>query len=260
MTDPHLSADIDLSEPVQIAEGVYWVGFEDPAGSLRCNAYLMVDGTSAALIDPGSVPHFPVVARKVLSRVDPSSIEAVILQHQDPDLCGSLSVLEDLIGRDDLIIAAHSLAGVLIRYYGLSRPIFEVDANGWQLRLASGRLLYFGYAPYLHSPGSIMTYDWATKVLFSGDVGGTRVAGGPLFAGDEYEAEAAAFHREYMPPGPTLGLLMERLERMEIEVLAPQHGRIVLGGRIRSLLQALRALKPGAAAEQAGLFPALEGA
>jgi len=259
MTTPLAATEPDLSEAVPIAEGIYWVGFEDDAASLRCNAYLLVDGSSAVIFDPGSVPHFPVVGRKVLSIVDPGQIEAVVLSHQDPDLCGALPVLEDLIGRDDLVIAAHSRMSVLIRYYGLHGPLYDVDQHGWQLRLQSGRQLYFGFAPYLHAPGAIMTYDPVTKVLFSGDLGGTAVGGGPLFAGDEYGAEAAEFHRAYMPPGRTLAVLLDRLAALDIRIVAPQHGRVVVGPeRIRQLIEALKAVEPGAAAADAGRFPALE--
>jgi len=259
MSEAARTPEPDLSEAVPIAEGTYWVGFEDPGGSLRCNAYLLVDGTSAVLFDPGSVPHFPVVGRKVLSLVDPTQIEAVVLSHQDPDLCGALPVLEDLIGRDDLIIAAHSRMSVLIRYYGLRRPLYDVDRNGWELHLRSGRRLLFGFAPYLHSPGAIMTYDPVTRVLFSGDLGGTIVAGGPLFAGDEYPPEALEFHHAYMPPGDTLRVLLDRLGRLDIQVWAPQHGRVIAGPqRIAQLMAALRGVETGRAAEDAGRFPALE--
>ena len=45
---------LDYLQPIEIAEGVFWVGFADTNIGLRCNPYLIVDGDEAVLIDGGS--------------------------------------------------------------------------------------------------------------------------------------------------------------------------------------------------------------
>lgn len=40
--------------PVEIAEGVFWVGARTADGGLTCNPYLLVSGEEAVLIDSGS--------------------------------------------------------------------------------------------------------------------------------------------------------------------------------------------------------------
>jgi hypothetical protein len=48
--------DIDLESSVEIAEGVYWIGFYDEQAGLHCNPYLIVDNDEAMVIDGGSRP------------------------------------------------------------------------------------------------------------------------------------------------------------------------------------------------------------
>ena len=98
----------DYSNNVAITREIYWVGFYDEEAHLHCNPYLLIDEQDVVLFDPGSIPHFPIVMRKVIDLVKPSDISLIVACHQDPDVCGNLAVMEDVIGRPDLKIAAHS--------------------------------------------------------------------------------------------------------------------------------------------------------
>ena len=69
---------MNYDEAIEIADKIHWVGFYDRVANFHCNPYLIIDGDEAVLIDPGSVPHFPIVARKVISLIDPKKIEAAI--------------------------------------------------------------------------------------------------------------------------------------------------------------------------------------
>ena len=39
--------------PIELGEGIYWVGSASEIDHLNCNPYLIVDGTEGVLIDPG---------------------------------------------------------------------------------------------------------------------------------------------------------------------------------------------------------------
>ena len=53
--------------PVEVAEGVYWVGAGDLKlkTQLNCNPYLVIDHDEAVLIDPGSPLDFEYVLKNV---------------------------------------------------------------------------------------------------------------------------------------------------------------------------------------------------
>lgn len=62
-------------EPVDIAEGVYWVGYSDENRGLHCNPYLIIEGDEAALIDGGNRDDFSTVMLKILrTGIEPSQI------------------------------------------------------------------------------------------------------------------------------------------------------------------------------------------
>ncbi len=221
---------IDYNEPIKVAEGVYWVGFYDEKANFHCNPYLLIDGSEAILIDPGSIPHFPVVARKVFSLVKPKQITKIILHHQDPDLCASVPIFEDLIARSDMKIVLHPRAGFLVWHYGVKSEFINIDEKQ-TIEFGDGRKLKFVNAPYLHTPGVFMTYDEKTKTLFSSDLfGAFSKPDWSLYANvDAYLEEMAAFHAPYMPSKEILAHTMSKLEKMDIDMICSQHGSIISG-------------------------------
>lgn len=220
------SGQIDVSGPVEIADSIFWVGFNDESAGLRCNPYLLVDGDEAVLIDPGSVPHYPLVHSKVVSVISPRRITSIIVHHQDPDLCASIPRFEEIIG-GNLQIVTHARAAILIAHYGTRSPFYYVDQNDWKLTLASGRTLRFIFAPYLHFPGAFMTYDEKTGILFSGDIFGALSFDWNLYANEYYIEAMKAFHENYMPSREILASAMKKVKRLDVKMIAPQHGSII---------------------------------
>lgn len=207
---------------------------------------MIADGDECVLIDPGSIPHFPIVARKVLDIVNPASISTLIVSHQDPDVCGNLAVIEDIIGRDDLKIAAHSNSLRLIRHYGLSSQEYAVDEHQYKLVLKSGRVLEFQYTPFLHSPGAITTFDRKTKSLFSADIFGAVSEKWNLFAEGDFLSHMAAFHQLYMPSNRILKHCMEQqFEKLPIGRILPQHGSVLENDQVQQAIDFLKTLPCG---------------
>ncbi len=232
-------------QAIAVAADTYWVGFYDEAASLHCNPYLLVDDPDVVLIDPGSVPHFPIVMRKVIDLVDPGTIRAVVVSHQDPDVCGSLPVVEEVVQRDDLLIAAHTNSVRLVRHYGLSSDFYAVDTHDMRLTLEGGRVLEFIATPFLHSPGAIATYDTKTRTLFSGDLFGAISADWSLFAEGDYLSPMTPFHQAYMPSNAVLRSCIERLERLRIDRICPQHGSVLEGDAVTRAYEHLKSLPCG---------------
>ena len=145
------------SQAVELAKGVYWVGYHDPKDLLSCNPYLLVDGKEAVLFDPGGVLNYSKVAQKIFSIVEPAQISHVVLHHQDPDLCACMPLLEKVIDQGQMKIVTHSMASIIIRYYGLKSEFYLVDKNLYSLRLKSGRMLRFLTTPFCHFPAAIVT-------------------------------------------------------------------------------------------------------
>ncbi|MCK5688585.1 MBL fold metallo-hydrolase, partial [Myxococcota bacterium] len=177
--------ELDINNSVAITRDIFWTGFYEESSKLHCNPYLLIDNEDVVVFDPGSIPDFPVVMRKMIDHVNPSEISLIVVSHQDPDVCGNLAVLENLIERDDLKVAAHTNTIRLIQHLGIESEFYPVEKNNNEIILKSGRKLEFIFVPFLHSPGAIVTYDTETKSLFTGDIFGTKGDDWSLFAGGE---------------------------------------------------------------------------
>lgn len=231
---------------IDILRDTYWVGFYDESADLHCNPYLLIDHEDVIFFDPGSIPHFPIVFRKVLDVVNPNEITAICLSHQDPDVAGNIAVVEDVIDRDDLKIVTHSTNVRMIKHYGIKSSFYEVDKHEHKLVLASGRVLEFMYTPYLHSPFTIITYDTKNRTLFSGDLFGAISREWDLFAKGDSFASIDAWHKFIIPNNQILKNCLEKLEKRKIDRILPQHGSVIQGDDVAKTIEHLKNLSCGA--------------
>ena len=237
----------DYESAVEIAPGVFWVGFYDAPSGLHCNPYLIVEGDEAVVIDGGSRPDFATVMLKILQTgVTPQQIKALIYQHYDPDLCGSAPNFEDAIRQKDLRIISAAENTMFIRHYSISSPVESLSKLKYQYQFSSGRRLQFIKTPYSHSAGSFMTFDPQTGVLFTSDLFGSYGVQWELFlhlAGDCIECKDLSrcprklpncpvndilnFHRNIMTSTRALRFSLEQIAKVPFKILAPQHGSII---------------------------------
>ncbi|MEG3640373.1 MBL fold metallo-hydrolase [Magnetococcus sp. PR-3] len=236
---------LNYDRPIAITRDIHWVGFHDAEANLHCNPYLLIDDEDVVVFDPGSIPHFPIVTRKIIDLVKPQEITLIIAHHQDPDVCGNLPVIEDVIGRDDLRIAASLNTIRLIRHYGIKSKFHDTSQQGGKLSLRSGRELQFIPTPYLHAPGAIVTYDTKSRSLFSSDLFGAIDHNWALYAGDHFPQSMDSWHQQYMPSNTILAPAMARLSQLQIDRILPQHGSIIEGEQVKVAIEHLRQLPCG---------------
>ena len=221
----------NYNAPVKISDHVYWVGNYDPTDSFQCNAYLILVHGKGVIIDPGSVLYFEDFVQKVAQLIEFESITHIIIQHQDPDVCGNIALLMDTIqssGNESCKIITHKRTAALIRHYGGDFKFEYSDKfPGEKLYLGNKQTLEFIHTPYLHAPGAIATYFSEDKILFSGDIFGGMTEGWDLYADEDYFEKIKAFHQDYMPAKELLLFAMTKFDRYEIEKIAPQHGSVL---------------------------------
>src|ERR1035437_11084025 len=89
--------EINLSDAVEISDGIYWVG-TGTKNFLSRNTYLRCfNGSgkkSAMIIDPGPTVDLEVLIRKVGSVIGSiSKVNVVFMNHQDPHVVGNAPFL-----------------------------------------------------------------------------------------------------------------------------------------------------------------------
>jgi len=67
----------------------------------------------------------------------PSQIRALVYQHYDPDLCGSVPRFEDIIGREDLKIISAAANNMFIRHYAAMAKLLALENIGSQFVFSS---------------------------------------------------------------------------------------------------------------------------
>lgn len=238
--------NLDL-DPIEIAEGVFWLGYSNNNAGLHCNPYLIRDGEEAVLIDAGSRDDFSHVMLKILrTGVRPSQIKRLIYHHYDPDLCGNIPQMEAIINSEDLRIISHMENNVFIHYYSAKTKKLDFRVLNREYIFGNGRRLTFHGTPFCHSPGSFMTFDEKTKTLFSSDIFGSYEANWNIYL--ELTGHCAScevqricpdtgrkcplygidqFHKRIMTSKAALNHALDVIESLDFQRIAPQHGSIL---------------------------------
>jgi flavorubredoxin len=238
----------DYDDLIKVTDGIFWAGFYDEPTRLLCNPYLIIDGEEAVIIDGGSRPDFPSVMMKILqSGISPDQIVALIYQHYDPDLAGSVSNFEDIIDSQDLKIITDNQNNMYIRHYSISSPLISLQELGHSYKFSSGRELKFINTPYSHTAGSFITLDVKTGTLFTSDLLGSYSSHKHLFldlpeecadcdvhdecpSGKEYcpLSDILDYHRHVMTSTKAFRFAIEKIKTTQFKIIAPQHGSLIL--------------------------------
>ena len=241
------NTNIDYENPVEIAEGIYWVGFYDAKSGLHCNPYLIIDNEEALVVDGGSRPDFATVMMKILQTgIEPHQINALLYQHYDPDLCGSIPNFEDIIESSSLKIISDESSLEFIRHYSVSSQMISIEDVNYQYKFSSGRTLEFINTPYSHSSGSFVTFDQKSGMLFTSDIFGSYGKEWELFLKLKPQCidcvnlnkcpenrdhcpinDVLNFHRIIMTSRKALKYALKKILEIPFTALAPQHGSII---------------------------------
>ncbi|MFP4396417.1 MAG: adenylate/guanylate cyclase domain-containing protein [Anaerolineales bacterium] len=239
---------LDDTNAIKVANNIWWVGFADYEAGFSNNPYLWVDddGVEAILIDPG--PGHPafrdIILQKIRQVIDPARIRYLIVHHQDPDLCGVIPYLENIL-HPDAVILSHPRTTLMLPYYGLRKSVLPIGDED-VLEMRSGRRLIFYHAPYLHFSGNMITYDETTQSLFSGDIFAVFNRDWSLYADKTYLPMVKAFLDHYTDNPEAIRYAYDKMKALEIQRILPQHGGIIQGDEdVALFLDSLLETEPG---------------
>jgi len=229
--------EVNIMKTVKIADGIYWVGVKDwdrrifdsliplPEGT-SYNAYLVVGEEKMALIDtvnPGFEEEFE---NKINDVKNIGDIDYIVMNHAEPDHAGAIPYLMSK-NKKALLIATQKGAEMAKTYYDVPDERIMVVKDGDTVSLG-GKTLRFIEAPWLHWPETMFTYLVEDKILFPCDFFGAHVAKG-LY--DEEVPELLEHAQRYfgeimMPFAQMAKKALQKLDNLEIEMIAPSHGPI----------------------------------
>ena len=236
-----------------IYDGSYqWIMFgrdkNKPKNIIDTNQYMVRTANRCLLIDPGGVELFAPMLAGVLHYAPVDQITDLFASHQDPDIISSLGLWDQALPSAKL--HASALWEGFIRHFGCeSIDYVPIADNGGVINL-EGVELQIIPAHYMHSSANFNIYDPQAKILMSGDVGAAlEEAGSPLFV-DNFDAHVEKmrfFHQRWMPSNQAKRVWIDRVRELDIDILAPQHGRMFKGDDVKHFLDWFESLQVGVA-------------
>jgi len=238
---------------VKIYEGQHeWIVYGRDPGKpdkiIDTNQYMVRCRNEAILLDPGGIELFAPMLASVLRDVSVDQITHLFASHQDPDIISSLGLWDEVLPHAEL----HSpwIWEGFIRHFGMKNIRFKrIEDQGGTVSVG-GLELQFVPAHYLHSSGNFHVYDPIAKILFSGDIGAAlEDVNVPLFV-DDFESHVGKmklFHQRWMPSNEAKRHWINRVRKLDIHLMAPQHGRIFKGDDVKRFLDWFEKLEVGVA-------------
>ena len=196
------------------------------------NAYLVVGKEKKALIETCHKTYFKFYLENIREVCpDLSSIDYIILNHNEPDHSGSLAMLLDEIPNATVVA---SQAGSLYLKNITNKPDLKIQTvkDGDTLDLG-GKVLRFINAPFLHWPDSMFTWDEQDKVLFSCDFLGSHYCEPHLFDYNiayrsSYEAAFKGYYDAIFGPfKPYVLKGLDKIKDLPIEFVCTSHGPVI---------------------------------
>ena len=203
---------------VDLFEGQYKV-----PGGMSYNSYVILDEKIAVMdtVDADFTHQWLDNIQQVLDGRKP---DYLIVQHMEPD--HAANVANFLKVYPDTTVVATGKA------FGMIRNFFELDLEGKKIEAENGSTLSLGYhqltfvfAPMVHWPEVMVTYDSTEKVLFSADGFGKF---GALDVEEPWDDEARRYFIGIVGKyGEQVQKLLKAAATLDIQKICPLHGPVL---------------------------------
>ncbi|MGA2142121.1 MAG: FprA family A-type flavoprotein [Brevinematales bacterium] len=226
---------------VELKHDIYWIGVNDRTTDLfegiwpiskegvSYNSYLIND-EKKVIIDLAKSLKSDSYFDQIDQILDLSQLDYVVINHMEPDHTGVIHLLRKL-APDITILCTPKAKKMLGDFYQLSMNIHEVE-DGEELNIGE-KTLKFIYAPFVHWPETMFTYEKSEKVLFTCDAfGGFGALNGPIFDDenidiDFYQKESLRYFVNIVSKftRPVLNAI-EKVKDLPVDIIAPSHGLV----------------------------------
>jgi len=229
-----------------------WIMFgrdeNKPEKIIDTNQYMVRTADRCLLIDPGGVELFAPMLAAVLHYAPVDQITDLFASHQDPDIISSLGLWDQAL--PDAKLHASGLWEGFLRHFGCnSIEYVPIADTGGVIELGDVELQIIP-AHYMHAAANFNIYDPKAKILMSGDIGAAlEGTGAPMFV-DNFDAHVEKmrfFHQRWMPSNQAKRVWIDRVRDLDIDILAPQHGRMFKGDDVGRFLDWFDSLQVGIA-------------
>lgn len=217
----------------QIAKGIYYVGVNDhildlfegqfivPNG-MAYNSYVIEDDL-IAIMDSVDIKFFDEWIKNIKDVLGDKKPTYLVVQHMEPD--HSANIMRFLEVYPDTFVVGNAKTFKMIEQFfhkDVKRKLVVNDND--TLNLGSHNLK-FVFAPMVHWPEVMMTYEENTKTFFSADAFGKF---GALDVEEDWACEARRYYFGIVGKyGLPVQSLLKKAATLDIETICPLHGPVL---------------------------------
>ena len=204
---------------VDLFEGQY-----DVPNGMAYNSYVIKD-EKIAVMDTVDANFTKEWLDNIAAVLDGAKPDYLVVQHMEPDHAANIENFMNAYP-DTKIVANTKTFGMMKNFFrnlDLEGRTLEVG-NGESLTLGR-HVLTFVFAPMVHWPEVMVTYDSTDKVLFSADGFGKF---GALDVEEDWDCEARRYYIGIVGKyGPQVQKLLKVAATLDIQIICPLHGPVL---------------------------------
>ena len=208
-TDDH---DIDLFE-----------GMYDVPDGVSYNSYVILDEKITVMdtVDERKTDEWLKNVKEALNGKNPSYL---VVQHMEPDHSASIEAFLNVYPETEVVGNVKTFKMISQFFPKLEIKNKKTVADGESLEIGS-HILNFVFAPMVHWPEVMLTYESSEKILFSADAFGKF---GALDVEDEWDCEARRYYFGIVGKyGKMVQNLLKKAAALEINTICPLHGPVL---------------------------------
>ncbi len=211
---------------------------------VQSNQFLILHKGKAVLLDPGGYLTFSALSSGISKYCDTAELDFIFASHQDPDIISSLD--KWLTHTPCKVVSSRLWARFLPHLVSdtvrqtIQSNVFDrivaVPDEGMNVPVGD-TVIQCIPAHFLHSAGNLHFYDPISKILFSGDMGGSfggEKDGPSVVDFSKHIPSMTGFHRRYMANNSVCKLWADMIRQLDVEMIVPQHGKYFKGKLIIS--------------------------
>lgn len=239
---------------IQLRNGFYWTGIIDD--KLRVfdiimytefgttyNSYVMKAGDKIVLFETAKAKFFDEYLEKLKEVIDVTAIDYLVVSHTEPDHAGSVERLLEYSPQMK-ILATSCAIGFLKEI--VNRDFVSLAVKDNQEMVIGNKTLRFMIVPNLHWPDTMYTFIEEEQILVTCDSFGSHyclpeVVSSAIRAEEDYQKALKYYYDCIIGPfKPYMLQALDRVEHMDITMICTGHGPVLVGDRIRSVMEQYR--------------------
>lgn len=223
-----------MEESMQIREDIFYVGVNDhitdlfegqykvPNG-MSYNSYIILD-EKVAVMDTVDAKFTHQWLDNITKILNGRSVDYLIVQHMEMDHAANIANFMELYPEAKIVSSAKAFT-MMQNFFGKDFADRRITVGEGDTFSLGKHVLAFVAAPMVHWPEVIVTYDTASKILFSADGFGKF---GALDVTEDWLDEARRYYIGIVGKyGNQVQSLLKKAAGLDIQTICPLHGPVL---------------------------------